>query len=116
MTDKRVPPGPTGLAKLTAMPRFLNDPFTFMASCVERYGDVFRLPFGPGGTTVVNDPEHVKVWLTDNENFPKGLMAHSLAPVFGESLPISEGEKWRRHRKFDQTRCSAASRSAVSPR
>jgi hypothetical protein len=50
-------------------PRFLRDPFAFLASCVERYGDTYRLPLGPGGTTVFNHPEHLGSWLSDYDRY-----------------------------------------------
>lgn len=80
-------------------PRFQRDPFRFLADCVERYGDVYRLPLGPGGTTVFNHPEHVGSWLMDYDRYHKGVMSRALLPALGDSIPISDGDKWRRNRK-----------------
>ena len=80
-------------------PQFLRDPFAFLTSCVRRYGDVYRLPLGPGGTLVVNDPEHVASWLTDYDRYHKGNMSRAILPALGDGIPISDGDKWRRNRK-----------------
>jgi cytochrome P450 len=98
-TASRRPPGPrkVGAALLYAQAR---DPFLFLARCVERYGDVYSLPLGAnGGTTVVNDPELIGPWLSDNVRYSKGEMSRALLPALGDGIPISEGEKWRRNRK-----------------
>jgi cytochrome P450 len=76
-----------------------RDPFTFLDLCVAKYGDIYSLPLGPGGTTVVNDPEHVGSWLSDYGRYHKGVMSRALVPALGESIPISDGEPWQRNRK-----------------
>jgi enediyne biosynthesis protein E7 len=50
-----------------------GDPFQLLADCVDRYGDVYSLPLGPGGTTVVNDPQFVGDWLIDYSRYHKGV-------------------------------------------
>lgn len=76
-----------------------RDPFTFLEHCVARYGDLYSLPLGIGGTTVVNDPEHVGSWLSDYKRYHKGEMSRALVPALGESIPVSDGEHWQRNRK-----------------
>jgi cytochrome P450 len=76
-----------------------RDPFELLADCVKRYGDVYSLPLGPGGTTVVNDPEFIGDWLTDYSRYHKGVMSRALVPALGESIPVADGEHWRRNRK-----------------
>ncbi|MBA2281966.1 MAG: cytochrome P450 [Acidimicrobiia bacterium] len=76
-----------------------RDPFRFLEACVARFGDIYSLPLGPGGTTVVNHPELVGSWLTDYDRYHKGVMARALLPALGDGIPISDGDKWRRNRK-----------------
>lgn len=76
-----------------------HDPFRLLADCVARYGDIYSLPLGPGGTTVVNDPEFVGSWLLDYSRYHKGVMSRALVPALGESIPVADGERWLRNRK-----------------
>ncbi|MGH3556624.1 MAG: cytochrome P450 [Mycobacterium sp.] len=76
-----------------------RDPFQLLSDCVARYGDVYSLPLGPGGTTVVNDPEFVGSWLLDYNRYHKGVMSRALVPALGESIPVADGEPWRRNRR-----------------
>ena len=76
-----------------------RDPFVFLEHCVARYGDVYSLPLGPGGTTVVNHPDLVGSWLSDYDRYHKGAMSRALVPALGESTPVADGEPWRRNRK-----------------
>lgn len=76
-----------------------RDPFQLLTDCVARYGDVYTLPLGVGGTTVVNDPEFVGSWLLDYSRYHKGAMSRALVPALGESIPVADGEPWQRNRK-----------------
>jgi cytochrome P450 len=76
-----------------------RDPFQLLADCVDRYGDIYTLPLGPGGTTVVNDPEYVGSWLLDYGRYHKGVMSRALVPALGESIPVADGEPWKQNRK-----------------
>lgn len=76
-----------------------RDPFRLLSDCVDRYGDIYSLPLGPGGTTVVNDPEFVGSWLLDYSRYHKGVMSRALVPALGESIPVADGEPWKRNRK-----------------
>jgi cytochrome P450 len=75
-----------------------QDPFQLLADCVARYGDTYSLPLGPGGTTVVNNPEFVGQWLIDYNRYHKGVMSRALVPALGEGIPVADGEPWRRNR------------------
>lgn len=76
-----------------------RDPFRLLSDCVDRYGDIYSLPLGPGGTTVVNDPEFVGSWLLDYSKYHKGVMSRALVPALGESIPVADGEPWKKNRK-----------------
>lgn len=92
-------PGPSRL-EVGRLALRLRDPFTLLDACVERYGDVYSLPLGIGGTTVVNDPELVGDWLTDYSRYHKGEMSRALVPALGESIPVADGDHWQRNRKL----------------
>ena len=95
---RRRAPGP-GTGRLALMAVRSRDPFQLLADCVARYGDIYSLPLGPGGTTVVNDPEFVGSWLLDYSRYHKGVMSRALVPALGESIPVADGEQWLRNRK-----------------
>jgi len=93
-------PGPR-LGSLATLPRFVARKFDFLADCARRYGDVYRLPLGLADITVVNHPDHVGCFLTENaDNYLKGRMNRRLLPALGDGIPISEGERWRRSRRL----------------
>ncbi|GAY17679.1 putative cytochrome P450 [Mycobacterium sp. shizuoka-1] len=98
-TARRRAPGP-GVGRLAAMFARSRDPFQLLSDCVERYGDFYSLPLGPGGTMVVNDPEHVGSWLLDYSRYHKGVMSRALVPAIGESIPVADGEPWKRNRRL----------------
>jgi cytochrome P450 len=87
------------MSRLAVMFARSRDPFQLLADCVTRYGDVYSLPLGPGGTTVVNDPKFVGDWLIDYSRYHKGVMSRALVPALGESIPVADGEPWRRGRR-----------------
>lgn len=91
-------PGPA-IPRLALMFARSRDPFRLLSDCVRRYGDVYLLPLGPGGTTVVNDPRFVGDWLLDYSRYHKGVMSRALVPALGESIPVADGEPWRQNRK-----------------
>jgi enediyne biosynthesis protein E7 len=98
---RTVPPGPTGATAVAVLPQFLASPYGYLERCARRYGDVYRLPLGLTAITVVNHPDHVGRFLTENaKNYEKGKMNWRLRPALGDGIPISEGEKWRRTRRL----------------
>ncbi len=94
-TSIRQAPGPS---RARALAGFVRNPFAFVEDTARRYGDFARLPMGRG-ILMVSDPEHVGSWLTDYDRFVKGEMSRAIEPALGYSLPISDGEHWRRNRK-----------------
>ena len=91
-------PGP-GMARLALMMAKARDPFRLLMDCVDKYGNFYSLPLGPGGTTVINDPEFVAPWLLDYSRYHKGVMSRALVPALGEGIPVADGEPWKRNRK-----------------
>ncbi|MDT7740511.1 MAG: hypothetical protein QOK09_3880, partial [Mycobacterium sp.] len=87
------------MGRLAMMFARSRDPFQLLADCVDRYGDVYSLPLGPGGTMVVNDPQFVGDWLIDYSRYHRGVMSRALVPALGESVPVADGEGWQRNRR-----------------
>jgi cytochrome P450 len=75
-----------------------RDPFRLLDDCVAKYGDFYSMPLGPGGTLVINHPDHVASWLLDYSRYHKGVMSRALVPALGEGIPVAEGEPWKRSR------------------
>jgi cytochrome P450 len=76
-----------------------RDPFRLLADCVARYGDIYSLPLGVGRTTIINDPDYIDSWLLDYSRYHRGSMSRALVPALGESIPVADGEHWKRNRK-----------------
>jgi cytochrome P450 len=69
--------------------------------------DAYRMEIGPLGYSrrlilIVNKPELVKEVMSDHgERFPKSdLMVDALEPLVGDSIFVSNGERWRQQRKL----------------
>ena len=87
------------MGRLAVMFGHTRNPFHLLMDCVAKYGDIYSLPLGPGGTTVVNDPRFVDSWLVDYSRYHRGVMSRAVVPALGESIPVADGEKWKRNRK-----------------
>jgi len=93
--------GPKALPLLGLLPAFRNDPLALLTSLQAEYGDLFTLPLGPYRFLVVNDAEHIHTVLTHHgRGFVKGKDARLAAPLLGQGLLLSEGERWRRQRRL----------------
>lgn len=100
-TGTRRPPGPRGVPGLGVAPWLLRDPYRPFVRWGERFGDVYRPSVPTVTLTIVNSPESVaQVFGAGGDRYVKGRMNRRLAPVLGNSIPISEGPTWRRNRKL----------------
>jgi enediyne biosynthesis protein E7 len=103
VAQRRVPPGPTGLALLGTLWQLGRDRLGMMTSAANRYGDAVRL--GPGSKALYffNHPDAAKHVLTDNShNYHKGIGLVHARRALGDGLLTSEGELWRKQRTVIQ--------------
>jgi cytochrome P450 len=65
------------------------------------YGPIARLWFGPVLVVVLADPQSIESVVKQDKLLGRGTMVTKLgAPVFQNGLLLSDGDKWRRHRKI----------------
>ena len=98
-----VPPRPHSLAALPALARVMwngdGNLLELLPAAAYRFG-VGNLGYSRRSTVLFNDPELVRHILRDPDGlFPKSdLMVNALEPLIGESIFVTDGEKWRRQR------------------
>lgn len=98
-----VPPGPKPLSPVIALLRTaLGDEGNLLSLLP---AEAYRVPIGPLGYSrrqivIVNEPSLVREVLHDDgERFPKSdLMVDATAPLIGDAMFVSSGERWRRQR------------------
>ena len=97
------PPKPHSLAALPALARVLwngdGNLLDLLPAAAYRFA-VGNLGYSRRSTVLFNDPELVRHILRDPDGlFPKSdLMVNALEPLIGESIFVTDGEKWRRQR------------------
>ena len=103
MTDLYRPPAPRPMTPIRSLVRVIRQGDGDLLSLVPI--DAYRKPYTYLGYSrrsilLVNDPEIARDILTDPlEIFPKNdLMVGALAPLVGDSIFVSSGERWRRQR------------------
>lgn len=96
--------------------RLLRDPYAFMTTARERYGDIFMLRLGLTRVAVLSHPEHIGYVLQRNaRNYPKkGVMWDGLRSLLGNGLIVSEGPHWLRQRRMMQPHFSARRLAAIT--
>lgn len=66
----------------------------------EKFGDVYKLCFGPKSFMVVSDPAMIKHILRENVfNYDKGVLGEVLEDVMGKGLIPADFETWRVRRR-----------------
>jgi len=101
--ERRVPPGPSGLAILGTLWKLSRDRLGLMTKAADTYGDAVRL--GPRWRSLYffNHPDHAKHVLADNSaNYHKGVGLAQAKRALGEGVLTSEGELWRKQRAVIQ--------------
>jgi len=82
---------------------FRRDPLRLLARAAEVGSDLVRIRMGPWWWMLAATPAAVQhVLQTKASNYRKGLFARSFRPVVGDSLLLSEGDIWLRHRRVAQ--------------
>jgi len=80
-------------------PTARRDPLGFFLDCARRYGDPVSMRLGVHRVYLVSHPEHVKRVLQDNPRaYSKGPPAARVRALFGDSLTVVDGERWRQRR------------------
>lgn len=97
------PPGPAGFPVVGVFPMARRDPLGFFTQCVRRHGDLVAMRLGPHRVYLLRHPDHVKHVLQDNARaYAKGPTVSRVRPLFGESLTMVDGERWRGRRRHIQ--------------
>ena len=77
-----------------------RDPLGFFTDCVRRHGDLVAMRLGPHHVYLLRHPDHVKHVLQDNARaYAKGPTVSRVRSLFGESLTMVDGDRWRRRRR-----------------
>ena len=77
-----------------------RDPLDFFLDCARRHGDVVSMRLGVHRAYLVCHPDHVKRVLQDNARiYAKGPPAARVHPLFGDSLTVVDGDRWRQRRR-----------------
>lgn len=97
------PPRPLSLWSVVALARVLwrgDGNLLELLPAAAYHFDVGSLGYSRRSTVLFNDPALVREILRDPDGiFPKSdLMVNALEPLIGESIFVSDGEKWRRQR------------------
>ena len=99
-TSRRTPPGPRGYPLVGAFPKARHDPLGFFTECARRYGDVVSMRLGVHHVYLLSHPDHVKHVLQDNARaYAKGPTATRVRALFGDSLTMIDGDRWRQRRR-----------------
>jgi cytochrome P450 len=94
------PPGPAGFPLVGVFPMARRDPLGFFTECVRRHGDLVAMRLGPHRVYLLRHPDHVKHVLQDNARaYAKGPTVSRVRPLFGESLTMVDGDRWRGRRR-----------------
>ena len=98
------PPGPVGYPLLGVFPMARRDPLGFFLACARRYGDVVSMRLGIHHVYLVRHPDHVKDVLQDHaQAYAKGPPASRVRALFGDSLTVVDGDRWRQRRRQVQS-------------
>src|SRR5262245_32608074 len=94
------PPGPTGYPLVGVFPMASRDPLRFIMDCASRYGDIVSMRLGMHRAYLLGHPDHVKRVLQDRAGaYAKGPPASRVMSLFGGSLTVLDGDRWRLRRQ-----------------
>ncbi len=98
------PPGPSGLPIVGNQLAFIRDPYDFMTTTAQEYGDIAHWEEPGGPVYQLNHPDYIEqVLVQNNQNYIKGERFQTiLGPVTGNGILNSEGAVWRRNRHLIQ--------------
>lgn len=95
-----LPPGPRGLPGIGVAHRFARDLYGYLPSLAREYGDVVHVPM-PGVTMILlSHPDHVNhVMNRHMDRYWKGSRNAEIVDDQPLSLPVREGDDWKRVRR-----------------
>ncbi|WP_435184251.1 cytochrome P450 [Halobellus sp. EA9] len=98
------PPGPAGVPVFGNSRQYARDPFAFLTSVTEAYGDVVRFDLGPLETYLLTNPADIeRVLVSEASKFGKTDVENdAIGTLLGDGLLLSEGETWQRQRQLAQ--------------
>jgi cytochrome P450 len=96
---KAYAPGPKGHFPFGCFKSFRDTPLELLLSCQQQYGDVVKLPVGPGVSfCLVYAPDDFDKVFGD-ACFGRSDLAAEFEPLAGGSMIIADGDTWRSQRK-----------------
>ncbi|WP_311170517.1 cytochrome P450 [Halobellus ordinarius] len=98
------PPGPAGVPLFGNSRQYARDPFTFLTTVADAYGDVTRFDLGPVETHLLTNPADIeRVLVTDDAKYRKpDFQDDAIGTLLGDGLLLSEGDTWRKQRQLAQ--------------
>lgn len=101
---RRAPPVVGARAFLGSLSSVLRSPLDFLLEQRARHGDVYSLDLGGIRLILLNHPRHAQhIYRDQHACYGKGGPFWDLVrTLFGDGLPVSEGETWRRQRRMIQ--------------
>jgi cytochrome P450 len=95
--------GPKGMPILGVLSDTLRDPLGFLLRNALQYGDIIPCHALGKKLVQINHPDLIRHVLIDNhKNYYKSASYHRYEPALGQSLLVSNGEKWRHDRQTIQ--------------
>jgi cytochrome P450 len=112
------PPGPKGEPLFGSSRTYASDPFRFISTLEEAYGDVAYFDMGPMETVMLCDPTAIeRVLVSEADRFRKpDFQGDALGDLLGDGLLLSEGETWEKQRKLANPAFSMARLSGMADR
>ena len=98
------PPGPAGMPLFGNSRQYARDPFTFLSSVADAYGDVVHFDLGPVETYLLTNPADIeRVLVADDAKYGKPeFQDDAIGTLLGDGLLLSDGERWRKQRRLAQ--------------
>jgi cytochrome P450 len=84
-------------------PRARRDPLGFFMECARRHGDVTFMRLGTHRVYLLSHPDHVRHVLQDHAHaYAKRPPAVRVRGLFGDSMTVVDGDRWRERRRGAQ--------------
>ncbi|PZD70847.1 Putative cytochrome P450 132 [Acaryochloris thomasi RCC1774] len=98
-----IPEGVSGLTAIRQLVDFCRNPIDYSVWSANEYGDAARIKIASTQIYLLNHPDFIAEVLNQkNKCFIKDVSYRMLARLLGDSLLLSDGEQWKRHRRMMQ--------------